>query len=283
MLRGADGHGLLTFPSRLNLEIQKFHNFIQPSQTETIARKRVIEQVRQHVQEILPDYVLEVFGSQRTGLAFAASDVDLRLVPVHVLSDTALSKMPPSSQERLERTGDLKRLFKALRRRHKDNYLLPVLRWARYPLISLHDRASGLNIQLVLSNDTSISREYMRRYMQEYPYLPRLYSTLKASLDVRGLSDVFRGGVGSYSLFMMIVASLKHKPHPRNDAAGALIHFLDFWVHLKAELYGVSIDPPDFFNKSEQIVMHRKALAHIAVSPATMAQPVHALTSPLGR
>jgi non-canonical poly(A) RNA polymerase PAPD5/7 len=263
----------------LNLEIQKFHNFIQPSQAETVARKHVIEQVRQHVQNILPGYALEVFGSQRTGLAFAASDVDLRLVPVHVLTDAALAKMPPSSTERSGRFVDLRALFKALRRRHGKDYLLPVLRWARYPLISLHDRASGL----VLSNDTSVSREYMQRYMREYPYLPRLYSTLKASLDVRGLSDVFRGGIGSYSLFMMIVASLKHKPHPRNDAAGALIHFLDFWVHLKAELHGVSIDPPKLFSKSEQVVMHRKALAHVAVSAATMAQPANALTSPLGR
>lgn len=276
-------NGLLTLPPRLNLEIQKFHNFIQPSQAEAIARKHVIEQVRQHVQNILPGYTLEVFGSQRTGLAFAASDLDLRLVPVHVLSDAALAKLPPSSAERSGRMEDLRRLFTVLRRRHQKDYLLSVLRWARYPLISLHDRASGLDVQLVLSNDTSVSREYMQRYMREYPYLPRLYSTLKAALDVRGLSDVFRGGIGSYSLFMMIVASLKHKPHPRNDAAGALLHFLDFWVHLKADLHGVSIDPPEFFNKSEQVVMHRRALAHVAVSAATMAQPANALTSPLGR
>lgn len=267
----------------MNLEIQKFHNFIQPSQAEAIARKHLIEQVRQHVQNILPGYTLEVFGSQRTGLAFAASDLDLRLVPVHVLSDAALAKLPPSPAERSGRMEDLRRLFTVLRRRHQKDYLLSVLRWARYPLISLHDRASGLDVQLVLSNDTSVSREYMQRYMREYPYLPRLYSILKAALDVRGLSDVFRGGIGSYSLFMMIVASLKHKPHPRNDAAGALLHFLDFWVHLKADLHGVSIDPPEFFNKSEQVVMHRKALAHVAVSAATMAQPANALTSPLGR
>ncbi|KAF2993131.1 hypothetical protein E8E13_000536 [Curvularia kusanoi] len=245
---------------RLNLEIQRFHDFILPTKAETVARKHLIEQVRQHVQSTLPDYVLEVFGSQRTGLAFAASDIDLRLLPAHVTSDTTLAKLPPSLEERDRRKSDLRKLLKAVGRNYRSDYLLPTLRWARYPLLSLQDRASGLDIQVVLSNDTSVSREYMQRYTQDYPYLPRVYSVLKASLDIRGLSDVFRGGIGSYSLFMMIVASLKHKPHPGDDAAGALENFLKFWAYFKTETYGVSIEPPELFNRSEQAIMHEKVL-----------------------
>lgn len=234
--------------------------------------------MRQHVHSTLPDYVLEIFGSQRTGLAFAASDIDLRLVPAHVTSDTTLAKLPPSLEERDRRKADLRKLFKAVGRNYKSDYLLPTLRWARYPLLSLQDRASGLDIQLVLSNDTSVSREHMQRYTQEYPYLPRVYSVLKASLDIRGLSDVFRGGIGSYSLFMMIVASLKHKPHPSNDAAGALENFLKFWAYLKTETHGVSIEPPELFKKSEHAIMHEKVLGDILVSVASMAQFAYTLT-----
>jgi non-canonical poly(A) RNA polymerase PAPD5/7 len=102
--------------------------------------------------------------------------------------------------------------------------------------------------------------------MVEFPYLPQLYSVLKAQLDVRGLSDVFRGGIGSYSLFMMIVASLKHKSHPPNNASGALMHFLRFWSQFRTEEHSVSIEPVEFFAKSEQLVMHEKALSHIEVS-----------------
>ncbi|KAF9696349.1 hypothetical protein EKO04_005643 [Ascochyta lentis] len=249
--------------TRLELEIQAFHEYVRPNRAESIARKHIIEQVRLHVQSILPEYVLEVFGSERTGVAFAGSDIDLRLVPKDVMSNAAQAKLPPTPEDRTRRRKDLGRLYRGLIYKHKYDYLLPTLRWARYPLITMQDRTSGLDIQLVLSNDTSVSREWMQRYMNEYSYLPQLYSVVKATMDVRGLSDVFRGGIGSYSLFMMIVASLKHKPHPRNNAEGALIFFLRFWSTFKAEEHGVSIEPPEFFDKSEQVVMHAKAMSHI--------------------
>lgn len=248
---------------RLSLEMRNFHNFMRPNQAEATARKHVIEQVRQHVQHFLPNYVLEVFGSERTGIAFAASDIDLRLIPENAKSDPTQSKLPPDPAERYRRIGDLKKLHGKLIRSCRSEYLLPTIRWARYPLISLQDRETGLDIQLVLSNDTSTSREYIQRYMQEYPFLPELYSVIKATLDIRGLSDVFRGGIGSYSLFMMIVASLKHKPRPDYDAATALHNFLRFWAKFKAEEHGISIEPPELFNKSEQAVMHKKATGRL--------------------
>lgn len=255
---------------RLTLEIQAFHEYIRPSRAESIARKHVIEQVRKHVREVLPEYILEVFGSERTGVAFAVSDIDLRLVPSSVVSDPAQAKLPPSVEKRAKLRSDLMRLHKRFRNMYRDDYMLPTVRWARYPLLSLQDRASGLDIQVVLANDTSSSREFMHRYMTEYPYLPQLYSVIKATMDVRGLSDVFRGGIGSYSLFMMIVATLKHNPHPRNDAAGALIHFLRFWSNFQAEHHGVSIEPPELFDKSEQVVMHAKTMSHIMASTPTI-------------
>lgn len=222
--------------------------------------------MRQQVQDILPHYVLEVFGSERTGIAFAGSDIDLRLVPKKVFSNAAQAKLPPTPEERARRREDLRRLHLVFQRQYRGTYLLPTIRWARYPLISLQDKASGLDIQLVLSNDTSLGREFMQRYMAEYSYLPQLYSVIKATMDIRGLSDVFRGGIGSYSLYMMIVASLKHKPHPRNDAGGSLAFFMRFWRTFDAQEYGVSIEPAELFDKSEQVVMHAKAMGHIEVS-----------------
>lgn len=206
-----------------------------------------------------------MFGSERTGLAFAASDLDLRLVPKHVISNAAQAQLPPTTEERAKRRRDLRRLHNTLAYKRRGIYLHPIIRWARYPLISLQDRASGLDIQIVLSNDTSRSREYMERYMTEYSQLPQLYSVIKATLDMRGLSDVFRGGIGSYSIFMMIVASLKHRPHPEDNAGGSLYFFLRFWRDFKAEEHGVSIEPLEFFKKSEQAVMHAKAMSHIEV------------------
>lgn len=95
----------------------------------------------------------------------------------------------------------------------------------------------------------------MKGYMAQYPYLCQLYFVVKTMFDVRGLSDVFRGGFGSYSLFMMIVASIRHNPHPRKDAAGGLINFLKFYRSFRTEKLGISIEPVWLFDKSDQPVI----------------------------
>jgi non-canonical poly(A) RNA polymerase PAPD5/7 len=249
----------------LALEIQAFHKYVQPNRAERFARKHTIEEVRKHVQEDLPDYVVEVFGSERTGLAFALSDIDLRLTPINLITDPALAKLPPTPEKRGELKDALIELHRKFRMERRDSYILPSLRWARYPLINVQHRGSSLDIQVVLANDSSANRECMQRYIAEYDYLPQLYSVIKATMDIRGLSDVFRGGVGSYPLFMMVVASLKHMPHPRNDAAGGLINFLRFWSKFKTEEHVLSIDPPALLNKSEEVVMRGKTVYRIMV------------------
>jgi non-canonical poly(A) RNA polymerase PAPD5/7 len=244
----------LTWMIRLAIEIEKFYQFSRADHFETLVRKHLIEQVRDHVRETLPDHVLEVFGSERTGLALATSDIDFRLLRKEHLGEAALSKLPPSPEQRTEAMRDLHHLHWHGLRTHKA-YLLSWLRYARYPLISLQDRRSGLDVQIVLSNDTSLSRGFIKQYLEEYPYLRQLYFVVKTMFDVRGLSDVFRGGFGSYSLFMMIVASIKHSPHPRNDAAGGLINFLKFYRNFNTTKHGLSIEPELTFDKAEEAVV----------------------------
>ncbi|KAF2640254.1 Nucleotidyltransferase [Massarina eburnea CBS 473.64] len=246
---------------RLALEIEKFHEYAKPSRTEALARRHLIEQVRGHAREVLPDHVLEVFGSERTGIALATSDIDLRLKSRDVQTDTTPG-VPPSLARRKEL---LDALYSLHRKKFQNSraYILATLRHARYPLISMQDRVSGLDIQIVLSNDTSHSRDLMHRYMQEFPYLRSTYSVVRTIFESRGLADVFRGGFGSYSIFMMLVAALRHKPKGRKDAAGALLSFLDFWGHFDYTAHGVSIDPPEFFDKAANPVIPEKTKQQI--------------------
>jgi len=247
------------------MEIRKFYEYIRPSPAESVARKHVIEQVRQHVRKYLPGYELEVFGSERTGLSFARSDIDLRLVPEKRYQNSTEAHLPPTPRERYQMRGDLMKLHTRLLSKHRNSYLLPTLLWARYPLISMQDRASGLDVQIVLSNDTTLSRHFIQRYQEEYPFINEVYSVLKATLDTRGLSDVFKGGVGSYPLFMMIVACLVHRPSARTDAQSALFGFLAFWGTFKAKKHGISIEPPEFLAKTNPI-MSGAAMGNVEVS-----------------
>jgi non-canonical poly(A) RNA polymerase PAPD5/7 len=255
------------------LEIQRFYEYAKPSRFEKVARKHVIEQVRNHVKQQLPNYVLSVFGSEKTGVALALSDIDLRLVLKSQLQDPTITQFPPAPIKRRMGLEALNHLLNKNLRKNRA-YLLPAIRYARYPLVSLQDRQSGLDVQIVLSNDTSVSRVIMQGYMEEYPYLRPVYYVVKTMLDVRGLSDVFRGGFGSYSLFMMLVASIKHRPHPRQDAAGALVNFFKFWRDLDTTKHGVSIEPTFFFNKAQQSVMRDKVRAQVKVRNPTTLYPI---------
>jgi non-canonical poly(A) RNA polymerase PAPD5/7 len=242
---------------------------MRPDHFETLARKHLIEQVRNHVRETHPSYALEVFGSERTGVAFATSDIDLRLV--HQLDllnsspDIAAAQKPPGEDKRAALTTELHKIHRNLQSAHPE-YADPTFRWARYPLIVLRDRDSGLEVQIVAANDSSVSRGCMAKYMAEYPYLGSVYSVVKAMFDIRGLSNVFMGGFGSYSLFMMLVASIKHAPSDRNDAAGALVNFLHFWRQFDTTAHGISIEPVEFYSKKEaEAVMNARARKQIRV------------------
>lgn len=182
------------------------------------------------------------------------SDIDFRLLLKSDSIDPARDKLPPSTEQRRKGIQTLQNLY------HRgisktEAYLLPALRHARYPLVTAQDRKSGLDIQIVLSNDTSISRVIMQGYMDEIPYLREVYWVVKTVFDVRGLSDVFRGGFGSYSLFMMVVASMKHASESPKDPARALLHFLEFWGTFDTTRQGVSIEPAFFFDKAKYPVL----------------------------
>jgi non-canonical poly(A) RNA polymerase PAPD5/7 len=243
---------------RLGVEIDRFYQFSQPNYYEVLARNHLIEQVQEHVRQTLPTHDMEVFGSVRTGIALATSDIDIRLIAKGQPRNPALARKPPGQKDRFKALQRLRKLYWDNLSQHKA-YLHPQLQYARYPLISLQDRQSGLDVQIVLSNDTSLSRQIMKGYMEQYPYLQQLYCVVNTMFAVRGLNDVFRGGFGSYTIFMMIVASIRHNPHPRNDAAGGLINFLKFYRDFDTTEKGLSIEPVWQFQKGDPSIMTPKA------------------------
>ncbi|EMD66692.1 hypothetical protein COCSADRAFT_84996 [Bipolaris sorokiniana ND90Pr] len=238
----------------LDKEIERFYKYAMPKDYERIARQHVIQQVRNHVKQVSPKYDVQVFGSERNGVAFATSDIDFRLMQPSWVADPAIDRLPPAKNEQARRLKVLLNLFHRIFKTHK-SYFLSTLRHARYPLITAQDCNSGLDVQIVLSNDTSMSTAMMKHYMDEIPYLCRLYYVVKTIFSIRGLSDVFRGGFGSYSIFMMLVASIKHAPHERQDAAGALLNFLRFYRDFDTTKYGISIDPVELFDKTQHPVV----------------------------
>lgn len=204
-------------------------------------------------------------------MSFALSDIDFRLIHPDNVKEHLSGTLDTSEEQRdmLGMAKDLRKLqSKAFSRtsEHGWRYKTPGVRFGRYPLLTVKDRATGLDVQIVLSKDSARAREYMKRCMAEYPYVQQLHAVVKAMLDQRGLTNVYYGGFGSYAIFVMIMASLQHHANERNDAAGALLNFLHYWAYFDTRAHGVSVSPAQYFDKNEHRVLADRARAQIAVS-----------------
>jgi len=230
------------------------------------ARHAVMRQTQTIIQEALPDAKTESFGSQRTGLVLATSDLDLRIFKEDQ-DETTDPEQAPRYKSRRQRLTLLQCLHHVLDANR--DYILCHLRYARYPLISMQHKHSGLDVQIVCANDTSHSRNVMQEYLSKHKDLATLFSVLKIMFDIRGLSDVFRGGIGSYSLFMMVVASLelwgrpihfsgrrnpfglkgKYGPFRKTGVGAKLLHFLEFYSAFDSTWNAIAVQPPEVYKK----------------------------------
>lgn len=210
-----------------------------------------------------PNFVFETFGSSLTGLARPTSDIDFRILhPAHTLPRPT----------KLERRGLLEELHLIRRRLQKNERFTDVtLLHSRYPLVSAIDKKTGLQVQIVAASSTvGHTRDAVIKYKGVHPFLPELFPVIQAFFRSRGLAEVYTGGFGTYTIFMMIVAALRFSEKTRNAAEG-LVTFFTFWSHdptVKSSPFyrkGISIEPPVLFDKyenpvgPEQLVQRMKA------------------------
>ena len=216
----------------LDREIENFVKWVDCSPAEKAARETIITETTQFVKDALPGVETEVFGSEKTGLATSTSDIDVRV--------------PPDGDPRIPMRKLADRLG------FYEGFICIKLRNGQYPIINMQHRITGIDVQIVSSPGTAPQQKATMEYIREFPHLRSVYMVLKTALGTRGLVDVFNGGIGSYGLLMMLVASLKRRSsNPPTSAGEQLLRFLDFYSDLNMEKYGVSASPPKLFKKHD--------------------------------
>ncbi len=97
----------------------------------------------------------------------------------------------------------------------KDN--IKVLDKASVPIIKVTETKTDLRIDISFNMINGVkSAALIKEYLNEFPCLRYLAMVLKQFLLQRDLNEVWTGGIGSYSLILMIVSFLQL--HPRIDA-----------------------------------------------------------------
>ena len=260
----------------LTSEIKAYEAYMRLSPKEEAASQLVISDVNSVAQNEPDVKPLTLIGSRSTGLATPISDFDFTFTIRKSLpggwivppSETDVFQAQPSDYDKnVKAVKALRKVDKHFRSSHKFSNT-DFVRHARVPIIRSKHVATGLDVQLQTLAPYQAAQEHTVAYLSEFPSLRPLYIILRYCLEVRGLTTVFEGGLGSYSILMMIVTALKHSSgnFASYDLGSQLLHVLEFYG--KANLYkvGFSADPPRVFEKQKEVCSLEERIARTADS-----------------
>lgn len=244
---------LLTHPSRLSSEIRAYEAYMRLTPAEEAAAQLVMSDVKIITRRSLRNAPLTMLGSRSTGLATPLSDFDVTFSVASSDHGSGARKQSVFSRPLIrEAVGSLRKIEKDLRNSIKVQGTELVI--ARIPIIETKHRGTGFKIQIQTMAPHQPAQEYSAAYLNELPSLRPLFVVLRYCLEIRGLTTVYEGGLGSYTLLMMIVTALKHSSgtFASDDLAGQLLYILYFYGSTDLYRYGFSANPPRVFDKLKE-------------------------------
>uniref|UniRef100_A0A8D2MN96 Terminal nucleotidyltransferase 4B n=1 Tax=Zonotrichia albicollis TaxID=44394 RepID=A0A8D2MN96_ZONAL len=173
---------------------------MSPRPEEETMRMEVVSRIENVIKELWPnaDVIYHSFNLNKY-MFFLFSDIDL----------VVFGKWE---------TLPLWTLEEALRKHNvADENSVKVLDKATVPIIKLTDSFTEVKVDISFNVQNGVkAAQLIKDFIKKYPVLPFLVLVLKQFLLQRDLNEVFTGGIGSYSLFLMAVSFLQL--HPREDA-----------------------------------------------------------------
>ena len=219
--------------------------------TEIEAARLFTAELKSIVRQSYPDNPLNPIGSHSTGLADRLSDFDFTL-SFPDLEKPPLERGPSSTRPLSRKAGNqaLRTIHGSLyeSRQYQDIEIIH----ARVPIVKAIHRKTQLRVELQTLATNEAAREYTLYFLAEFPTLRPLYILFRSALHLRQLNVVYEGGLGSYSVLIMIVNALKHASgkYARDDLVNHFLHVLDFYSTADFYNYGFSPDPPRTFQKN---------------------------------
>ncbi|CAG7719989.1 unnamed protein product [Allacma fusca] len=178
----------------LHEEIEDFYEIMKPTPGENEQRYRALRQVQQIASDQWSEVVVQAYGSFRTGLYLPTSDVDCMI---------AVKDLPESEV--------LSTLRKALiSTKVAESAIL--IQNTRVPVLKFMEKSTSVMVDIVAHKHQGVeTANLVQEWMKESPVIPRLFLVLKQFLQFHRLGNVYKGGLNSYSLIIMIVSFLRLK------------------------------------------------------------------------
>ncbi|KAK3286564.1 hypothetical protein CYMTET_5891 [Cymbomonas tetramitiformis] len=232
-------------PPTLHAELVALADAVVPSASERAARAALatrVGDVAKSQSELLGAILgVHIYGSEATGLATFASDVDLRLELGPAASDSARraerlrylrreagSEAPQAAPGHREALRTVQRALQ----RHRWVHRLEAKLSARVPILSFLDRVSGAAVDVSITGGIDGAQPpepSLQCYCEVDGFKPLLLA-LKLLTAQHGLDKPFTGGVGSFKLGVLLGEHLSKQRDAGRDWGEALRSFATWLV-----------------------------------------------------
>ncbi|KAL9092598.1 MAG: hypothetical protein Q9165_004402 [Trypethelium subeluteriae] len=253
----------------LHDEIRDFYDYVKPRPFEAEMREDLIKRVSQVFHE--HDAMVDCFGSFAIGMYLPTGDMDL----------VALSRRYLARGQRAigQSLGHLQSFAfeleeaDVMQKRSKE-----VIWKAKVPLVKYVDKPTRLRVDISFENVTGIRAiETLKSWGSEFPAMPVIVCVIKQFLLMRGLNEMYTGGMNSFTIICLVVSLLQHHPtlrsgnlSPHGDLGDILLQFFDYYGNkFDTSTTEIHLRPAKYAHKR---VIHKEKADRLSVIDPNNAQ-----------
>lgn len=135
---------------------------------------------------------------------------------------------------------------------------MSVVAHAKVPIVKFIDKKTGIKVDISFENDTGlVANNTFQEWKEKYPAMPPLVLLIKQLIAMRGLNEVFTGGLGGFSIMCLVVSMMQLMPEiqsgnmdPQQHYGDLLLNFLDLYGNkFNIVRTGITMDTPGYFDK----------------------------------
>lgn len=176
---------------QLHREMMAFEKWLSPTAAEHRCRKMVIALIRNAIKSQWRDAEVHSFGSQDTELYLPQGDIDLVVVS--------------TSMESRNRESVLRSMAACLRRNNLATEITVIAR-AKVPIIKFVCTHGRYRCDISVNQTNGLqAADFVNDVQDRMPAIRPLIMVTKHLLQQRGMSEVYSGGLGSFSVILLVV------------------------------------------------------------------------------
>ena len=229
----------------LHYEICDFYNYVKPQSFEADLRNDLVNRVSAVMQEKYGAQI-KSFGSFASDLYLPTGDMDLV-----ALSDVFLQRHRPNlgqTPRTIHKVADSIQKAGLMQPQSRE-----VVARARVPLVKYVDSKTGLRVDVSFENVAGVNCiPTFQAWKRDYPAMTLLVYIIKQFLLMRGLNELYHGGMSSFTIVCLVVNLLHHHPTFQNGGASQLeylgdllLAFFDYYgTSFNARTTEIHLNPP---------------------------------------